>query len=793
MNYLLSRKNLVAAISMLALFTCSIASAEKHKSHSSDSCCKSVKKQLKRLAKKHAPKECCECEPICQEKINEAGGTLILRKSGNYALKHDVTGTIVVASDSVCIDLCCHTLSAGGRANAIVANGHEGLDVFNGRIINATDAAILVQNYNATELYDLTMSSNLLDAIREQNSTDVDVHDVNFINDNSGERALLLDTCDNISIKNCNMSGFLSTIGAILELDACHNASVQDVNISNCTKTSAAGTYFFTAPTAFVFVGGGGIPTVDTITGCTGVHFERVRVNNNMFNNTVPVSDPNSIGFNFRTAEAILFSQSTSCSINQCETSNNQDTAGNLATSDTEDYMLCLLHCQNCEIFEHQANNNSSSKPIFYFYMIAMLDSSNIVCDSCQANTNEIAELAVIPGSTSVMFAIDADTYFRDAPVENFIIRNCQANFNRINNAPANPNESVFNAIRTGGSDTIIENCQANDNFVGSLSGDLFRTYCLGVLVGDVLSNVVIANCQANSNTGGEIGSGYTIVGNDVHNVKIVDCSGNSNSSFGVFLINDNKVTPSNNIEIINSTFAQNGSANPVALETYFGPVTAAGIASFNRGAFGVAGMTNVLIKGCAILDTFSTEDTTGFPVGIYFTLNQNVVIEDTEVFNTTTASALGGHGILFDTLTDSKIIRTQVHGNQNSGIEIVGDNSTLAIIECIAMDNHIGVHFAASSTAACSLVQDSRALRNTTAGFSYEPALLTVTFIGNEAQCNGPCVDFNYEGLNTTINLQQISWTNGAFTPVNPVGPGQAAIGARFTNMRGPGPVCTP
>ncbi len=760
MNYLLSRKNLVAAISLLALFTGSIASAEKHKSHSSDSCCKSVKKQLKRLAKKHAPKECCECEPICQEKINEAGGTLILRKSGNYALKHDVTGTIVVAADSVCIDLCCHTLSAGGRANAIVANGHEGLDVFNGRIINATDAAILVQNYNATELYDLTMSSNLLDAIREQNSTDVNVHDVNFINDNSGERALWLDTCDNIVVKDCNASGFLSTIGAVVQLDTCNAVSMQDVDVTNNTKSQAVPTGSFATDASFI-----------NMNTCTGIDLVHVKVNNNTFNTTAVGS---------RRGHCIAFVDSNSCSMDRCETSNNTDISGDNGNNliGSVDRMVFVGLTDNVIITEHQANNNSCTQPITSFRAYNIRDSLNIVFDGCQANNNSVSELLVTPNANADLTGFYIQ--FAGISPENYMFRNCQANFNVAasgGSGRTTTGSEVVGLLLQGSA--IVESCQFNHNFIG---GTEPLTGVFGILAELGVSNTIFLNTTADNNTGGgETAPGILIYpsNSSESNISVIGCSASSNGTQGLVLGRNPNGTPDpstlTDIFISNSVFNENGGA--------IGDTAGIAILFPNTG-----GISNVLIKGCQIYDTFATA---GAATGISAAGAKNVVIEDTNVFNTT-ADGLG-HGILFDTMTDSKIIRTQVHGNQNSGIEIIGDNSTIAIIESIAMDNDIGYHFDEDATVACSLVQDSRALNNATAGFSYEPATLTVTFIGNEAQCNGPCVDFNYAHLNTTINLQQISWTNGAFTPVNPVGPGQAAIGARFTNMRGPGPVCTP
>ncbi len=753
-NWLLS---LVAAITLLATsgnVEAKVREQAKHKaSHNDDSCCKSVKKGLKKANKELQKIEELGCKlaleaptPICQRLIDKAGGRLILYKSGDYCVTEDVVGTIIIAADSVCLDLCCHTLDAAGQASAVIANDHQALKVFDGRIINSSDAGILVTDYSSVELYNLTMSDHALDAIREETSIDLSIHDINFINDNSGERALFFDTCDNITVKACNMSGFLSTIGAIVQFDTCNTASAQDINVTNNTKTAGGSVAEFTAGTAFV-----------SVNASTGVDFVRVKVNNNTFNNNVPIEDPNT---HWRTAEAIAFFFSTSCSLHQCETSNNTDIVGSLATVDTEDYILCFLFCQNCIATAHQSNNNSCTQPILYFSPTAVFDSNNIVMDDFQANNNTISQM-IVTSTAAKFIGIWVAPYF-DGAVDDNVLRNCQANFNVVADAGSGRAFPIIAAVAgidfsSGG---VIEGCQANFNTIGTTDT---AQLIVGINI-ESSSNQSVLNSTANNNTGGETAIGISLF-NDT-NVTVQNFSANSNSTYGL-LIGPFVPLPfglQGNYSIVDCVFNQNGSSTQ----------DAAGIKIFTL----IPGTENILIKGCQIYDTFSGG---GDAAGINALNAVNVVIEDTNVFNTTADGS--GHGILFDTLTDSKIIRTQLHGNQNSGVELVGANTTVAIIESIAMDNDIGFNFAAGSTASCCLVQDSRAISNKSFGFVHAPSPLTSVFIGNEAHCNGsPTTNAtNYAITGGTISLQQMVVGTGLLSEV---GPSNAALGAHFTNI---------
>ncbi len=738
------------AVAILTLATANLMGAAQqkeqlkahHKSHhhsSSDSCCKSVKKRLhsvnrklniiaegeKRLIKV-APK------PITQKLISKAGGTLVLHCSGDYCVTENITGTIVVEANSVCLDLCCHTLDAAGHPNAIVADGYQGLKIFDGRIINATDAAILIDNYSSVEIFKLVMNNNALDAIRQSNSIDLNVHDVDFINDNSGERALLFDTCDNISVNHCNASGFLSTIGAIVQFDTCHAVSMQDVDVTNNTKSQAVPTGSFATDAAMV-----------NANTCEGVDFIHVKVNNNTINTTA-------IGT--RRFSAIGFVRSNSCSMHRCETSDNMDINGDVGNDLTQfaalDRQVFIGLSDNIIITEHQANNNSFTAPIGTVRMYNVRDSNNIIFDGCQANSNSVQELIVSPVFFAEMQGFE--TQVVSGTSDNCVIRNCQANFNTVVNGgagrdPLLGNYAILTGIEVDGS-SIIENCQANNNSFQDAT-PLPLTLLVGIASVET-SNITISNTTADGNTGAELSLGigfsglFGLIGS---NYIVSNCSASSNGNYGL-LIGDpiDLTTATFDISIIDCVFNENGNA--------LSDSAGIGVLSLTSNA------SNILIKGCQIYDTFSGG---GDAAGITIATASNVVIEDTNIFNTTADGT--GDGILFDTVRDSKIIRTQVHGNQNSGVELVGVNTNVMILNSIAIDNDKGFSVAARSTLVHGVVQENRALGNTSIGFEHAavlPAPFDTGYQKNYAQDNG----VNYS-ISNVIQIYDYSIPTATYT----------------------------
>ncbi len=697
------------------------------------------------------------CTPISQEEINLGGGVYTILHSGLYCVNENVTGLIQVAPgvDCVSIDLESHTVTAGASGIAFSADGNEGLKIFNGCITGSTDAAILVTDYTSVELYDLNIHDYIGDGVRIDPSQDVYVHDVNFVSNanNPGERALLFDTVNNFALQRCNASGFLSTVGAVMQFDNCNAGAVADVDVTGCTKTASATTNEFTPGTAFV-----------SVNASTGVDFVHVKVNNNTFDNSVPVADQI---HHHRTAEAIMFNLSTDCSLSRCETSNNTDIAGALATPVTEDYILLFINSDTGLITEHQSSNNSSTEEINTFIAIDSTDSTNIIFENCQANKNSAVALNVI----NVFSQLHGIWIKGAARSRSCIMRNCQANGNSVSFGGSGRSPIVYNpglvaGIRTNGVGHVIDNCQANYNAMGD-SEDF--TFVFGI-INSTSTNAKTVNSSANNNTGGALSYGIAIhplfLGVDLGMDQCIEnCEANSNGNYGISigLVGDPLPDLGLDISILNCRCAHNGTV---------AGADAGGIIVPNQ----LLSDSNIVISGCQIGDTGTSSSATS--AGILVITGNNIEITDTSIFNSNASGE--AHGILFDTVTSSKIIRSQMHGNKNSGVELVGTNSFVAIIEAIAMGNDVGFDFNQTSTASCCLVQDCRALSNTTAGFIHATIPLTTTFIGNEAQCNGSSAGDNYQISGGIISLYEQSWSTGMMANIS----GQPTI-SRWTNVR--------
>lgn len=653
---------------------------------------------------------------ITQKQVHEAGGTLILTSPGDYCLEENICGTLVLDADSICLDLCCHTLNAHEHPHAIIAHGHQGIKVFDGRIINSTNAAILVEDSSAVELFKLVLSDNAMDGIRITDSQDLNVHDIDCIGDTRGERALWFDTCENITVNHVNASGYLSTLGAIVQLDSCNAALIQDVDVVNNTKSAAFGGSF---DISTMFVGAN---------TCTGVDLVHVKVNNNTISTT---GSPRFSGIGF------IFSDS--CTLNECQVNSN-NIAANI---DGELYRMVFIgRSSNFTITKCQANSNTGGVMLGDLRGFSPLDSSNLVFDGCQVNKNhtDASDPSANAGILGI-FLQNTDVL----PAEPNIIRNCQVNFNRIDDGGAGriDTEGVIAGIVVQRS-AIVDHCQSSNNSIGT--ADVIQyvegliAYGLPGATTSSVENVIISNCSFNNNTGGELGIGIVIdpFSSDgdvasIANITISNCSASSNGTYGISAGKFFQLPPDDsllrNIEITDSICNKNGNGSLTP--------DAAGIFIDGVGVLTVEDtVSNILIKNCQVYDTASTLSANGIRVR----RANNVVIENTNVFNTT-ADGGQAHGILFDNVTNSKILRTQVHGNQNNGVELVGDNSNIMILNSIAIDNDKGFSVARDSSLTAAIIQGNRALDNTSVGFEHatlSPQPFDTAYLNNYAQNNG-------------------------------------------------------
>jgi len=616
----------------------------------------------------------CSSKGIDQCHFNKSQGTYVICKPGNYHLKKDVRGTISIQSSNVCLDLCCHTLDANGADNAIVigeplveqatlsakkqsveslrseissfkkksigeasekprqkvakkttlkardvksksepVGSIHHVRISNGTVCGAADAAILSNSVFDLEVSDLTMLNNALDSVRVLRSNVVTVKNVEFSGLESGERALLVNFSDNLTVSDCSASGYLTTIGAILEFNTSNTIDMSNVSVTNNVKSAVQGNVIWDSSTALVFFGGFGIVNYDPYVGCSGVKLDNVRVNHNIIYNIY-----DSCSVCWQTFEAIFLGYCNNCSINNCETSNNADIAGSVgADIDTEDFMLNLMFCDSCTITNHKSNNNTSA-PVYYFSPVAVYDSANIVLDGCQANSNVVEGFAEGLGFDSLYTMYSLPPYFGDAN-HNTTIRNSQANNNLLISGRAgrtvwNGDAGFLFAFQVGGDESIVDNCEASNNGIGD---NLPYTAVIGILQ-DFAQNARISNCVANVNYGGELAHGINVIHTGfADNTVISNCVANDNGTYGISVGDVGFDRAINNIVIENCNCIGNG-VEGISLGTLDGSVG------------------DVLVQNCKVVNTgglFSA----GALRGIVAKYPENLVIKDCDVISAPT------------------------------------------------------------------------------------------------------------------------------------------------------------
>lgn len=678
--------------------------------------------------------EGCTSKGIKQCYFDKNKGVYVINKAGNYHLTKDVKGTISIQAHNVCLDLCCHTLDANGADNAIVIgqalveqatvsakktksveslrseissfkkkslgeaqekpvqkavkkSSAEARDVksktevvgsvhhiriSNGTVCGAADAAILVNSVFDLEVSDLTMLNNALDSIRILYSNVVAVKNVEFSGLESGERALLVNYSDNLTVSNCSASGYLSTIGAILEFNTSNTIDMSNVSVTNNAKSSIEGNVIWDSSTALVFFGGFGIVNYDPYVGCYGVRLDNVRVNNNIIDNS------NDSRYEWQTFEAIFLGYCNNCSISNCETSNNADIAGSVgADTDTEDFMLNLMFCDGCTITNHKANNNESA-PLVYYSAIACLDSTNIVLEGCQSNSNVVYEL--ITGGFPALFVVYwLNAYF--GPRSETVIRHCEANDNVLisggeGRTSWNGDSALFTCFQAGGDDSIVDHCSAINNSIG----DYFPFTLINGIVQDFADNVTISNCVTNSNRGGELSFGIGIITTrDLGNTVVSNCIANDNGNAGINVGYTGFERPIQNIVIEHCKCIGNGHQ----------PGPSAGI---SLGTLGGA-VRDAIVQNCKVINTGGLLSTsTGY--GIISVNPDNVIIKDCDVVSEPELSSIG---VSLIGGNNCKILNTEVLGQADEGFVLDSDTSNSLVQDCHALGNG-GVGFVDNS-----------------------------------------------------------------------------------------------
>jgi hypothetical protein len=462
------------------------------------------------------------------------------------------------------------------------------------------------------------------------------------------------------------------------------------------------------------------------------VKLRYVNVNDNTISNAVS---------GHKEFQAIGIGNSSSVVISHCEAWVNEDLVGGTAT----DNQIFVGNSEDVIIAGSQVNGNTcTGAAIDSFYGVHILNSSAVVIGDSRVSTNSVAALTVNPSASSII------GIFNESSNGDLIMTRVEANQNSCSNGGVRglgDGEGFVAGIVAYGK-AFIEKCQANENEMGT-TGSGTRVYGARF---ELSLDVSVSVSYFEDNTGGEFAAGIFLVpteGSDAALRSIIKCSASFNNGYGILSI-PLSATPAElrNVTIVNATLSEN----------YHDTLEAAGV------FIDVPGADNVYIRSCDVNGNHSTGDSA---YGIFIAGASNVEVSGSHILNTSSDSS-PAHGILFDTILGGEIFSTQSDFNKNSGVELVGSNTGIVLLQCLAQDNDKGFSFAATSTASCCLVQDCRAINNLSLGFEHATSPLTTTFVGNEAQCNGSIEDDNYAINGGIINLQQLSWSTGDFTVVS-------------------------
>ena len=749
----------------LSVLLAVIASASLNAKKDKDSVLDWINQRVAYIAKTVTKlSEEAECQTlIMQSDIGTMG--YVISAPGNYCLGEDVVfnpasagiSAITIAAPNVELFMNNYYIQQVGQlpgVNGISINpGLYNVAVKNGELIGFSQDGILAGDPTLANtatirdliIGDITSTNNAFNGVRVFSTTGAHIYDLTATGTVAGERFLQLNSSNDILVEKSSGIGFTSTIGSILEVNSCVNVVIQDVIINDNIKavTAVNGT---AQQTAFAM-----------INISTEVSLMRVKINNNT--NTTSATNGYSV---------LYFFGSPNCAVVDSQVCFNSDIAGGI---NAQDSIIRVNQSDNFIGIDTQANYNTVPTTVQRLIVVNGLNNKAPYLDGVQANFNSVSALSVVAGSSYLQMI-----YFTSAIIGTGFsaeFRNCQTNFNSVGSGGGGrgaTNFGVLEGLHVDHRASIVDNHQANDNTMGDTN---FNTQVVGIEMGGLTGTSVLSNSQANFNTGGAESFGISF---DVTapffldaDKLITNCTASSNGTYGIDMNFGNTTTNSGSGIVIRDCMVGNN-----------GGPTGPAIGIFLRQLTG--GLRNCLISGCQIFDTRSTATLNGNATGISANGITNLVIEDTLVFDTVgTNSSFTGYGILLNGCKNGTIKNTQVNTAQTAGFELIGTNTGIAFIECIAEANAIGFEFATGSTPSCCLVQDCTAINNTVFGFVYAPATLTTTFIGNEAQCNGTSpLATNYVINGGVIPVQQLSWATGNSTLIS----GNQALGAPIANV---------
>ena len=178
-------------------------------------CCKRVThllEDIKRFLEEHL---CCKCQVIDSLPV-------VLSESGKYSFAEDLSffgagPAITVASNDVCIDLCCHSLTLGGGTQGIFAEGVSKVSVENGSIKsftatnNSQSHGVLLLDVDGAQFEKLSFSNTFFgiragtetDQVSVRGVTNLKVHNCEFQNPAVDSAAIQLSNSAHWLVDSC--------------------------------------------------------------------------------------------------------------------------------------------------------------------------------------------------------------------------------------------------------------------------------------------------------------------------------------------------------------------------------------------------------------------------------------------------------------------------------------------------------------------------------------------------------------------------------------------------------------
>jgi parallel beta helix pectate lyase-like protein len=515
---------------------------------------------------------CCKCIPIKQKCKNNipTPSVFTITNSGNYALKGDFKGSIVIAASDVTLDLCGFKVTGIDPAKAAIASkgSFNNITIKNGSVTNPSGLGIGVANSTGIVLENLDIFGS--------------------------SQALTMTNCKSSQVTTLNAYQNTNTAGAVVTLSGSDTIQLTQVQANNNTTAFATSPVKAIARRAKKNVSSSAtplqVPAIILLFESSNVTLTECTAN---FNNCTRDS-----GFG---QFFVVLCQSVS--LINCQANDNQ-----ISIADTQGFAPIIFElCTDAVIDSCQANRNLIPKSTTQFLRpIFVLASNRTIIKNSQANDNSVQSL-VTNGSLnqdlSGIMVLDSDP----------VISHCQISGNRVEDGGFKRglklgfgllNGIFVKGIAGSPNRSVIEYCQVNDNSMGT---NRRKQFVLGINI-TASEDLTIGNCSADGNNGGFMGWGILV--NDgsalsvngatigpIRNIKIVNSTASNNSSgnttYGIQFMGS-PANPVQSSEIIGCQTNRNGKKNP------------------NTSAFGIE-FFNVL--GCSVIEC-QMDGQLGFGVG---------------------------------------------------------------------------------------------------------------------------------------------------------------------------------